>query len=262
MRMWFGLGSCLACLVISAGCNGVVSPEGAALLKSADAAYRRADDTAAIASATQFLQMHPRLQESAEAYYIRGLSRRRMGETAAATADLEAAADLAKRKDVLVRAHLALGELAYEGDDMAAAEKHYLAVTENCRDKASPEDEALYRLGSVLQRQGRWSEANKYYSKLGHLFPGSELAKRGADRIRADRWSIQAGAFAGVDAAQNLERKLRTAGLAVRRQADLRGGKRLWLVLIGSYATYKRAEADLERIKETSKDAFIAPVRW
>ena len=262
MRMLLMLGTYLACVGAAAGCQGTVSPEGVKLLRASDAAYRRGDDAAAIDSATRFLNLHPRLQESGEAYYVRALAKKRTGRTAVAPSDLQAVRGLAKRNDLLVRVHHALGELAYAAGDMRAAEKHYREVVARNPAAAPPSDQALYRLGCALQRQGRrWAEADAYFTRLTHLFDDSALARRAEDRIRAKQWSIQVGAFANADAARRLERKLLAQGLPARTDIDTRKGKLLRFVRIGSYATYKAAEAELERARKISTDAFITPAR-
>jgi len=261
MRMLLMLGTYLACVGAAAGCHGTVSPEGVKLLRASDAAYRRGDDAAAIDSATRFLNLHPRLQESGEAYYVRALAKKRTRRTAEAKSDLQAALGLAKRNDLLVRVHHALGELAYAAGDMTAAEKHYREVVARNPAAAPPSDQALYRLGCALQRQGRWAEADSYFTRLTHLFDDSALARRAEDRIRAKQWSIQVGAFANADAARRLERKLLAQGLPARTDIDTRKVKLLRFVRIGSYATYRAAEAELERVRKISSDAFITPAR-
>lgn len=261
MRMLLMLGTYLACIGAAAGCNASVSPEGVRLLRDSDVAYRRGDDAEAIASATRFLELHPRLQESGEAYYIRALARKRTGRTGEAKSDLQAALGLAKRPDLLVRVHHASGELAYASGDLPAAEGHYREVVELNPAAAPPSDQALYRLGCVLQRQGRWAEADSYFTRLTHLFDGSALARRAEDRIRAKQWSIQVGAFANTAAASRLERQLIARGLPARTDIDTRDKKLLRFVRIGSYATYKAAEAHLQRARTISSDAFITPAR-
>lgn len=261
MRMLLMLGTYLACIGAAAGCNASVSPEGVRLLRDSDVAYRRGDDAEAIASATRFLELHPRLQESGEAYYIRALAQKRAGRTGEAKSDLQAALGLAKRADLLVRVHHASGELAYASGDLPAAEGHYREVVELNPAAAPPSDQALYRLGCVLQRQGRWAEADSYFTRLTHLFDGSALARRAEDRIRAKQWSIQVGAFANTAAAGRLERQLIAQGLPARTDIDTRDKKLLRFVRIGSYATYKAAEANLQRTRTISSDAFITPAR-
>lgn len=208
-----------------AGCNGAISPEGVRLLQSSDQAYRRGDDQAAIEAAGRFIDTYPRREESAEAYYIRALALKRLGKMDAAKADLTSAVGLSRDKDLQSRSCLALGEIAYAQGDMPAAEAEYRKVLELSPAAAPPCDQALYRLGSVLQRTGRWREADLCFSRLVNLFEGSDLARRASMRWRATKWSIQAGAFEEVEKARRAEQTLAGAGLAARIDTDLRDGK-------------------------------------
>ena len=261
MRIAKGILLCLTWAGVLAGCNGAVSPEGRKLLLAANSAYQGGDDAAAVRACSRFLQMHPRAQEAGEAHYVRGLAQARQGTTAAAQDDLLAALRFAKRKDLIALVHAKLGELAYNAGDMAQAETHYRAVLPNTPPGAPPADEAMYRLGCVLQRQGRWQEADQFFFRVIHLFEGKEMAKRAALRVQAVRWSIQAGAYTTVDAAEDLKKQLAAAGLPARIDRELREGRLLRLVRVGSYPTYAKAQADLDRAQRVRHDSFITAAR-
>jgi tetratricopeptide (TPR) repeat protein len=251
----------LAAAFVLAGCNGAVSDAGRRWLETADAAYRRGDDAEAIRAAGEFLELHPRIQESGEALYIRGLALRRGGDTEAARADLEAAAELTRRPDLLARIHLALGEIAFQDARMPAAESHYRQVLELTPAAAPPADQALYRLGAALQWQGKWSEADYYFTRLRHFFDGTELARRAGDRIRARQWSIQAGAFAKSEPALRQRRRLSRAGLPARIDTDLRDGRLLRLVRVGAWPDYSAARARLAEVRAVVPGAYATVAR-
>ncbi len=257
----------LLAVAVLSGCQGAISPAGQRLLATANAAYRRGDDAGAIEAGSRFLQVHPRLEEAGEAYYLRGMARLRSKQPGG-KADLLAAIKLAKRKDLLTLAHVKLGELAYADDDMPQAESHYRSAVEHARPGAPPADEAMYRLGCVLQRLGRWKEADQHFDRLIYLFEGTEAARRAQDRIRAVRWSIQAGAFekASTGGAERLIAELRRAGLSEHARVDveLRQGRLMRLVRVGSYRTYDAARRDLfvfGKVRAVRADAFITPAR-
>jgi len=243
------------------GCDGPVSPEGRRLLQAGHAAYLRGEDAAAEEATTRFLQLHPRLEESAEAYYIRGLARCREGRVQAGKEDLSAALRLGRRPDLLARAHLALGNLAYDAGRLDQAWTHYRAVLDNVAAGSAPADQAMFRLGSILQRQGRWDEADHYFYRVMHLFDGMELARRSAARVRARRWSVQVGAFATAGAAAELTKRLRAAGLPARTDLELRGGKLLRLVRVGAYPTHEQALGRLAEVRKSFPQAFLTPAR-
>jgi len=261
--MRFTLGMAMAAFWAAglSGCVPTISPEARADLVAAGDAYDQGDDASAVRAASRFLAVHPRVEEAGEAFYVRGMAQRRRGKTAEAAKDLAAAATLAKRKDLVAAIHLALGNLAYDGGDMASARLHYEATLERVPRQAPPADQALYRLGCVLQRQGKWAQADLYFDRLIHLFEGDELARRAESRIRATRWSIQAAAYARPGAERPLVDRLRQAGLPARTDQELRQGRMMQLVRVGVYATFRAAEGDLPKVKRIQSDAFITPAR-
>lgn len=250
---------CFAAL--SAGCITTVKPEAARYLQAADAAFRRGDDTAAIEAGSQFIQMYPRLEQSGEAYYIRGLARCRAGKVNTGKADLQTALTLTKRKDLMALVHCRLGDLAYQADEMAESEGHYRQALRYVRPGAPPADEAMYRLGCILQREGRWREADLFFSRVMHFFDGAPLAKRSAEHAYAARWSIQTAAMSKVASAKQLKRRLRLAGLDARTDLELRNGRVMRLVRVGSYRTYGQAQADLGKVRTIVTDAYITSAR-
>ncbi|MCD4699208.1 MAG: SPOR domain-containing protein [Phycisphaerae bacterium] len=250
---------CLAAL--SAGCITTVSPEATRYLQAADSAFRQGDDPAAIEAGSRFIQMHPRLEEAGEAYYIRGLARCRAGQVNTGKTDLQTALALARREDLLALIHCRLGDLAYQADEMTESEKHYRQAVRYVRPGAPPADEAMYRLGCILQREGRWREADLFFSKVVHFFDGAPLAERAADHVHAVRWSIQAAAISEVASAKQLKHRLRRAGLDARTDLELRSGRVMRLVRVGSYHTYGQARADLGKVRTIVTDAYITSAR-
>jgi len=261
MRSLGILAACAGWLWVLGGCNGAVGPEGRKILLAGYDAYRRGDDETAVQAASRFLRVYPRVQEASEAYYLRGLARIRSGQAEAGKGDLELALRFAKRKDLIARAHVRLGEMAYSSGDMSQAEAHFRSALANVAPDVPPADEAMYRLGCVLQRLGRWREADAMFGKVGYFFENTEVARRAGARIRAVRWSIQVGAYAGVEGARDLRDRICRAGPIARIDRERRGDRVMFLVRVGSYSTYEQARGDLERVRRLKSDAFITPAR-
>jgi tetratricopeptide (TPR) repeat protein len=258
MRALSGLWVCLLLGLAVCGCHGAVSPEGRRFLAEAQSAYQTGSDVRAIEASSGFLRLHPRVEEAGEAYYIRGLARVRAGQVEAGKADLCSALSLTRRKDLVALARAKLGDLAYGAGDLTEAEKQYRAVLEQVPPGAPPADQAMYRLGSILQRKGQWREADLLFRKVMYLFAGSELADRAGIRVGARRWSIQAGAF-GAAGAEKLRQRLSGAGLDARIDLALRDGRLMRLVRVGSYPTYDAARADLGKVQKVIGEAFVTP---
>jgi len=243
------------------GCNPKISAEGRRYLQAADKAFRQHDDPSAIEACTRFIRMYPHAEQTGEAYYIRGLARIRLGETLQGKADFIKALELTKRKDLIALAHCRLGELAYRAGQMDEAKIHYKSALKAVPQGASPADEAMYVLGCILQREGKWIEADVYFDRVIYLFRDSPFSKRASQRVHARGWTVQAGALSRVEMAKVLEKKLQRKGLPARMDADLKEGKLLYVVYIGSYKTHNEAQRELVRVRKIASDAFITPVR-
>jgi len=246
---------------VLAGCPAPITPEGRKWLQAAQAAYVRGDDEQAIASSTRFLELHAGIQEAGEAYYLRGLSHARTGRVGAAKADLASALRTTRREDVKALAHAKLGDLAWSARDFEGARTHYEAVLQHTAPGAPPADQAMYRLGCVLQRLGRWRRADHHFDRLIHFFDGSELARRAKTRVRAERWSIQVAAVTDATAATRVREDLRRAGLTSRVDLGLRRDRMHRLVRVGSFATYEAALPELARVRAVCPGAYVVPAR-
>ena len=243
------------------GCNPKISAEGRRYLQAADKAFRRHDDPSAIEACTRFIKMYPHAEQTGEAYYIRGLARTRLGKTLQGKEDFIKALELTKRKDLIALAHCRLGELAYRTNQMDEAMTHYKSALKVIPQGASPADEAMYMLGCILQRKSKWTEADVYFNRVIYLFGDSPFAKRASQRVHARGWAVQAGALSRIETARFLKRKLRQKGLPARMDVDLKDGKLLYVVYIGSYKFYNKAQRELYRVRRIVSDAFITPVR-
>jgi tetratricopeptide (TPR) repeat protein len=251
----------LLCSAAALGCDGALTPEAARWLQAANAAYVRGDDAAAVDEATRFLQLHAGVQEAGEAYYVRGLAHCRAGDLQAARSDLAAAAKATRRKDLAAMAHAKLGDMAYRSGDLEEAEKRYRAALDAGEPEEPPADEAMYRLGCVLQHDGRWGDADAEFDRLMHFFPRSPLSRLAKLRVRARRWSVQAAALRTVTAAAASQRRLHRAGLSSRVDLELRNGRMMRLVRVGSYQSQAEAAADLARVQAVFPDAYTVPAR-
>ena len=251
----------VCCWSALAGCNAAMSPEGRKFLEAGNSAYLRGDDKQAIESTSRCLQLHAGIEESGEAYYLRGLARCRSGDRSGGKADLAAALDVTRRKDLMALAHAKMGHLAYESGDMTEAEVHYAAALARPGPQAPPADDVMYRLGCLLQRQGRWREADRQFDKLMYSYGNGELAKLAKDRVRAHRWSIQAAALGNQAAAGDLLKKLGQAGLDARIDLELRDGRMMRLVRVGAYSTRAEALTELGPVRKICSDAYPVPAR-
>jgi len=244
----------------AAGCTPGVSEQGKKLCDSALASFEKGDYPATVRDMDAFLKDNASSNIAGRAYYLRGLARYRMGtppHRQAASDDFRKA--LAKTRDSVVRAnsHTALGDVAWEAGDLGEAEKMYRQALAYCEQNAPPADHAYYRLGCVLQRLGRWLDADLLFNRVVEFFPDSEFAARAGGRVNARRWTIQAAAYRARPSADGFAEKLRRQNLPAVCRVQLRGEEPLFLVEVGRYRTYEQAASALGNVRQHERDAIV-----
>ncbi len=252
------IAGCLLAVPGMVGCSPTLSPQAAALLQHGTDSAVAGDHQAVVAAMDAFLRDNARSTRADEAYYLRGLARYELGELSGADTDLAEAFDRTRIPLLKGQAADALGDLNWDRDDMPAAAQWYTKALENLPEDVTPADEAMYRLGCVLQRQGKWSSADLRFSRVEYHFRGSELARRAGRRMNARAWTIQAGAFDKRTSAGKVAQALEATKLPVQIEAVLQQGRPLFLVKVGRYAQYEQALSALPDIRRFQSDAVVS----
>ncbi len=252
---------CLAALLCCIGCQESLSPQARQLLQNGYAASAAGNPQGVVSSMDAFLYDHARSSQADEAFYLRGLAKYQLGDRVGARADLEAALSRTDKNEIRGKAALALGDLAWDRDDMPTAADMYRVVLENTDRSAPPTDHAGYRLGCVLQRLGRWEEADLQFSRVIELFSGSELAARSSRRIHGRAWTVQVGAFESKSSAEAVLGELADGGVQAAAVPLTGQGKLTFVVQAGRYATFEQATAALLSVKKVKPDAFVTATR-
>lgn len=252
----------VACVLSGAGgCVQQVTPEAEQLLIDSKAAYARGDDAAVVRDTSSFLAGFDKTNLAEVAYYLRGLSRYRQGELGSAKSDLKIAASSADRQDVRMKSLKALADLAFEEGDVDWAEGLYGQALAEVKPKKPPADEIRYRLGCVLQRKGRWDEADEQFDRVAHVYAGTEVARRAQLRLRCRAWTVQAAAFGRKDLADAESARLRGQQLPAVTRSVISGDSLRFVVQVGRYATYEQAAAALPAVRRHRGDAFVTSTR-
>ena len=264
VRLWGALaaiGSVLAIFALAAGCQGQLSVQARERLQSAYASYDAGNDAETIDLMDKFLASDTSSPRADEAHYLRGMARYRRSDLVGAKEDLEAAVAKTDNKDLRARARITLGDIAYQGDDLALAERLYRSAQAEIEQGRQPSDRAYFQLGCVLQKQGRWKEADVQFDRVVYLFAGSDLAAEAAGRTHCTAWTIQTSAPASRASAEAEVKRLSDKGLQAHVKPDISDGRPVFLVQVGRFAAYKQAASELPAVRQLQGEAFVTVTR-
>jgi TolA-binding protein len=248
-------------VILTAGCRETISPRARQDLDASAAAYRSGDYDLAVDRANTVLAENPKGEAAWEAYYLRGMARYKQESFDAARADLRIALDETDQDSLAIKAGDALGEIAYRQDDLIAARQLFQDVIDRGEDRAPPLDHANYRLGCIYQRRSQWDEADLHFQRVIYHFPGTELARLASQRSGARHWTVQVGSYEDRDNAAAAARLFPVSGPRAFVEPIIRDGEPAFLLMVGKWKEYDRAEAALPDVRETRPDAFLTVVR-
>jgi tetratricopeptide (TPR) repeat protein len=249
-------------LGLLAGCNGKeLSPQGESMLLEAASAYKSGRYDVTLTQMDAFLRDFGGTDRADEGYYLRGMARSKLKDPAGASEDLTEAMNRARHGELKGKAMIELGEIAFGSGDAVKAESMFAGALGVLPKDKTPADIGYYRLGCLLQRQGRWSDADAQLSRLLFLFDGTPLAKRASALIHCRAWTVQAGSFEDSRNADALVRTLKEKGLPAAIGSVTRDGKLLHQVHVGRHSTYDQAVVGLAEVRKHAGDALVTPTR-
>jgi len=261
-RLNWPLAAALAWMFASLpGCMLGLSQHAQKLCADGLSSYEQGDYAATVRYMDEFLRDNPRSRETGRGYYLRGQAKFQLQDYQGAKADFEQALKRVKDKTTRANSLAALGDIAWNSDDMTAAENMYRQALIYCSRDARPADHACYRLGCVLQRQGRWRDADAQFNRVVYFFAGSQLAGRAGRRLHARRWTIQAGAFRIRKLADEFAGRLRKQNLPAVARPVASPDRPVFAVQVGRYQTYDQASAALQSVRRLADDAFVTVTR-
>ncbi len=251
----------LAALVLIAGCEAGMTPQARELLNEANSALSRNDRHRTISLTTRFLAENPKSLGRDQAFYLRGMAKYRLRNYDAAAVDFQQAVAEANTDRVKAYAQTQLAEIAYREGSLQASGRYARQALELVDPNSPPADQLYYRLGCVLQRQGRWRDADAQFGHVNFYFKGSELAKRSLDRMSAEAWTIRAGLYQNRRYALSAAGELKDKGFAAEVLVEVRQSRLWYLVQVGRYETMEAAMARLDDVKAIRSDAYVDVTR-
>ncbi|MCE5277673.1 MAG: SPOR domain-containing protein [Planctomycetaceae bacterium] len=245
----------------ASGCASGLSPQAQSLLDEGHKIYRKGDYKGTIEKMNVFIDQVGGSKKAYEGYYLRGLARLQLGDQAGARNDFVAAVDRGGSDPIMADSLNKLGDMAWQENNMDVAGGRYAAALMHVQPGEKPADHSYYQLGSVLQRQGKWSQADQQFSKLGFYFPAGELSQKAAARINSRAWTVQAGLYAQKSQAQQAAERLKKTGMPARVEPAMNNKTVSFVVQVGRYQSYQEVLKALERVRQDVSDAFVATTR-
>lgn len=208
-------------------------------------------------AADEFISKAPNDPSVDEAYYLRGISRLGREDKKSAAEDLRTAIAKSNRNDLKAKAHRALGDLAFDAQNWAEAVTQYQnAIRYLPAEKQVPI--VVYRIGSALQAQGKWAESKQYFQQVLQLDTDAFWKDRANNRLKADSYALQFGAFKDTTNAATTAKSLRVQGMDPMIVNEVRDGQLMFMVRAGEFNTY--GEADDARSKLLAKNPLVTIV--
>lgn len=262
-RRHAGLGLCGVVLVAGVapitGCNDLPA-RSIEQLRRADREYRAHRFARSERAATQVIDAHPDNPDTAEAYYLRGLSRLMTGRRSPAEGDFRSGLRLCGRRGLEVLLALQLGDLAFERGAFDEAAGLFGRAVSDLPDGVAA-DATWYRYGLSLQRGGAFDEAARAYQHVIADHPDGPFAR---NALRKKSWAheyftVQCGAYSGSGRARSACDALRRRGIDGAEVTVEKGREAPYIVQAGRYADYASARRALEAVRRVQPDAFVMP---
>ncbi len=246
-------------LVVSGGC-ATLPPEAVARIRQADVAYRRGAYSDVERLTTDVIVSHPKIADSAEAYYLRGLSRLKAGRRAKARSDFSGGMWIVKRSAIRDRLGVQLGFMDHDDGAYGRAASFLGPVANDPYDDLDG-GELMYRYAVALQRSGAFGAARDAYRQVVKEYPRHRRTTDARVKLTWNKpyYTIQCGAFAERSRAEEHAGRVRQTGIEVsveRRKGKTRAP---FAVYCGRFSDYPAAEHGLANVRKHQPDAFIVP---
>jgi tetratricopeptide (TPR) repeat protein len=259
---WSQLGLVLLALSIPlpAGCQSGLTASDRKMLNEAAQYYEQGSISPSLYRLDRIIREHGKEPEVAEAYYLRGLCRSKVGQLQPAALDFVEAINRSKRPDLAAKAKASLAQIHFKWGNWERAADLYAEAVNNL-DKQVPNDVILYDAGVAMQRAGRWNEARLQFGRVLTDFRDRPVTRDAYLKAtwRYDYFCIQVGTFHETDKAEASVRAFAAKGLDTWEELRPGTNPRRWVVLTGRFPTYVDALAALPRVRKIQADACIVP---
>jgi TolA-binding protein len=223
--------------------------------------YQAQDNAGTVAEMDAFLRENPHSSRIDEALYLRGLARFNLKQYEGAKTDMLQAISITKNPELRGKAAFSQGDLSFRTGDTTLAENMYRLATTSLPPHSDLMAEAYYRLGEVLQHEGQWRAADLQFNKAIFYFPDTKPARRAARAINSNAWTVQAGFFTRLSAAQAGAKPFTASGLPAAAVMVRVDNATRYIVQIGRYDRFEDAQAMLPKVQSIEPTACVTPTR-
>lgn len=153
------------------------------------------------------------------------------------------------------RIYSGIANTYYWQDDYSNAWRNWVKAYDLSRD-GNDKGYMLYRIGLCQQRLGQFDDADRTLAAVQQQYPGSDAAKRAAQKRGARAFALQVATFASPQTAENAMNTLRREGYIPNRTANAQGQT---VVTVTPFTNYQQAQAAKVRLAGLFPDAVVVP---
>ena len=192
--------------------------------------------------AREYISADPNGPQLDDAYYLLGIAHETQGQFHRAEHDFQRAIAITRSQTLKEKANKALGDMAFAKGHYNRAAMYYQSAI-SALNGAVPAAGMLFKYGAALQDSGHWNQARGPLSQAVATAPGTTAAANAEQRLEADHFALQYGAFLVNNSAWAVVGQMRTAGIPAVVVPSAVGGRTLYLVQSGRYSTLPAAMA-------------------
>jgi len=195
-----------------------------------------------------------------QGYYLMGLSFLKLGDIEEARKNLLFALKNYPNSKLKTELLLSIADSYYLVSDYLKAEGYYKKALKTSKgiDYSSI---AYLRLGLSLRKQGRFKEADSFFSKTVRDYPFSLEAKDAKNYLKKkiEFFSVQVGVFSKRENAKGLADKLRSKGYDAYIEKTYEKDSLVYRVKAGTFSQRHRAEVLADKLKKQGFPVRIYP---
>jgi len=262
-----GIAACLLALApFFPGCQCVPTPPPADFEEGVKL-FLQGQYSSAEMQLQRFLKDTSSGSQAAQAHAILGSIALRRRDTAGAQEHFRSCLRLDPAEEVAETAHIGLARCHFLRNEYRQCRAACMDFLSDNPD-TSRADEALFLMAEATAHDGQAAEAERLYRDVASQFPNSPYASKARSRLStggsptptgSGSYTVQIAALASSAKAEGHANSLRSRGYPATVVSMRSGGKTLYAVRAGPYASKADALRAAQRLKAEGFDAIVKP---